>query len=47
MFTSGLINKVYTTNSIFTPAALELAKSKGLSDKIEVFELENESYVTD
>lgn len=47
VFTSGLINKVYTTNSIFTPAALELAKSKGLSDKIEVFELENESYVTD
>lgn len=38
IFKSGLINKVYTTNSIFTDKVKEYAESLGLSDKVQVFE---------
>ena len=39
VFKSGLIEKVFTTNSIFTPKVKEYAKSIGLADKIEVFDI--------
>lgn len=39
LFKSGLIEKLYTTDSIFTTKAQELAKSKGLDKKIEVFKI--------
>lgn len=39
IFKSGLIKKVFTTNSIFTPAAQEKAKGMGVSDKMEVYNL--------
>lgn len=39
VFKSGLIEKVFTTNSIFTPKVQEYAKSIGLADKIEVFNI--------
>lgn len=39
IFKSGLIEKVFTTNSIFTPKVQEYAKSIGLADKIEVFNI--------
>ena len=39
VFKSGLIDKVFTTNSIFTPKVQEYAKSIGLADKIEVFNI--------
>lgn len=42
IFSSGLIEKVFTTNSIFTSTAQELAKSKGVADKIEVMGVENQ-----
>lgn len=38
IFKSGLIEKVYTTNSIFTDKVKEYAESLGLSNNIEVFE---------
>lgn len=37
IFTSGLIEKVFTTDSIFTDECLKAAKSAGVSDKIEIF----------
>lgn len=38
IFKSGLIDKVFTTDSIFTDNVKEYAESLGLSDKIKVFE---------
>lgn len=42
IFKSGLIKKVFTTNSIFTDKVKEYANSLGLSDKIQVFEYQTE-----
>lgn len=39
VFSSGLIEKVFTTNSIFTAEARKIAKESGLSEKIEVLPL--------
>lgn len=39
LFKSGLIDKLFTTDSIFTPSVQEMAKSKGVADKIEVIPL--------
>lgn len=39
LFKSGLIDKLFTTDSIFTSSVQEMAKSKGLADKIEVIPL--------
>ena len=39
IFSSGLIEKVYTTNSIFFNEAQSLAESKGVANKIEVIRL--------
>lgn len=39
LFKSGLIDKLYTTNSIFTPMVQALAKARGLDNKIEVISL--------
>lgn len=39
IFKSGLIKKVFTTNSIFTPAAQEKAKEMGVFDKMEVYNI--------
>lgn len=39
IFSSGLIEKVYTTNSIFFGEAQSLAESKGVANKIEVIKL--------
>lgn len=39
LFKSGLIDKLFTTDSIFTSSAQEMAKSKGVADKIEVIPL--------
>lgn len=39
IFESGLIDKVFTTDSIFTSKAQKTAAELGLSDKIEVYEL--------
>lgn len=39
LFKSGLIDKLFTTDSIFTPSVQEMAKSKGVEDKIEVIPL--------
>jgi len=40
VFKSGLIDKVYTTNSIFNAKVQEYGVSLGLKDKFEVFEYE-------
>ena len=40
VFKSGLIDKVYTTNSIFNAKTQEYGVSLGLKDKFEVFEYE-------
>ena len=42
IFDSGLIDKVFTTNSIFNSKAMERAKELGVSGKIEVFEYEKD-----
>lgn len=39
LFKSNLIDKLYTTDSIFTSKVQELAKSKGLDKKIEVYKI--------
>lgn len=39
IFKSELIKKVFTTNSIFTPAAQEKAKEMGVFDKMEVYNI--------
>lgn len=39
VFSSGLIEKVYTTNSIFFNEAQSLAENNGVADKIEVIRL--------
>ncbi|MCM1062485.1 MAG: ribose-phosphate pyrophosphokinase [Eubacterium sp.] len=42
IFTSGLIDKVFTTNSIFGEKDMERAKEIGVDDKIEVFYYEKQ-----
>ena len=42
IFKSGLIDKVFTTNSIFGEREKEYAKIIGVADKIEVFEYEKD-----
>lgn len=39
IFSDGIIQKVYTTNSIFTPKAIKRAIEMGVKNKIEVFAL--------
>ena len=39
LFKSGLIDKLFTTDSIFILSVQEMAKSKGVADKIEVIPL--------
>ena len=41
-YEKGLIDKVFTTNSIFNSKAMERAKELGVSGKIEVFEYEKD-----
>lgn len=42
IFKSGLIDKVFTTNSIFNVKAMERAKEFGVAEMIEVFEYEKD-----
>ncbi|MBQ2397378.1 MAG: ribose-phosphate pyrophosphokinase [Bacteroidales bacterium] len=42
IFKSGLIDKVFTTNSIFNAKAMEKAKELGVAEMIEVFEYEKD-----
>lgn len=42
VFTSGLIEKVFTTDSIFTDKAYNRAKELGIADKIEVLKYEKD-----
>ena len=42
IFKSGLIDKVFTTNSIFNVKAMERAEELGVAEMIEVFEYEKD-----